>query len=153
MTARILKLLVTTVAAAFTLAACSSNEAPPENHPEPASARLFDAATHTELPQPYALPSGATTRIEVHYYGVDGADITNDLIADHYSSLTFAPTSFATVASVTGLRFQHDVTVDAAPAAASDLLIGWGHDELADELSFGPCAVTASGGAQAESHP
>ncbi len=92
---------------------------------------------------PRTLPSGATTRVDVHYYDVDGADITSDLIADHFSSLTFTPASFATVASVAGVRFEHDVTVDAAAGSASELLIGWGHDELADELSFGPYAVTA----------
>ena len=143
MRGHLLTLLVTTAAAAFTLAACSSNEAPPETHPEPVSARLFDATTHTELPQPYVLPSGATTRVDVHYYDVDGADITADLIAEHFSSLTFTPGSFATVATVAGVRFEHDVTVDAAAGAASELLMGWGHDELADELSFGPYPVTA----------
>jgi hypothetical protein len=138
-----LKLFVAATAFAFTLAACSSSEAPPENHPEPESARLFDATTHTELPQPYVLPTGVTTRVDVHYYGADGADITSELIADHYSSLTFTPATFATVASVSGARFVHDVTVAAAAGATSSLEIGWGHDELADERSFGPYAVTA----------
>ena len=41
MKARTLKLLIGTTAFAFTLAACSSDEAPPENHPEPMSAKLF----------------------------------------------------------------------------------------------------------------
>jgi hypothetical protein len=143
MKVRILKLLAATTALAFTLAACSSNEAPAENHPEPESAKLFNATTHTELPQPYVLPTGVTTRVDVHYYGADGADITSELIADHYSSLTFTPTSFATVASVTGARFVHDVTVDAAAGGTSELQIGWGHDTLADERSFGPYPVSA----------
>jgi hypothetical protein len=135
--------LLTATAFAFTLAACSSNEAPPENHSAPVSAKLFNATTRAELPQPYVFPSGSTTRVEVHYFAEDGDDITSELIADHYSSLTFAPTSFATVASVTDARFVHDVTVDAAVGGTSDLQIGWGHDDLADERSFGPYGVTA----------
>ncbi len=72
MKARTLKLLVATVAFAFTLAACSSDEVPAETTERRCPRSCSDASTHTELPQPYALPSGTTTRVEVHFYDADG---------------------------------------------------------------------------------
>ena len=93
MKARVLKLILATTAFAFTLSACSDTEAP-ASHSTPESVKLFDAATHTELPQPYALVSGATTRVEVHYYDADGDDISDELIAEHFTSLTFDPGTF-----------------------------------------------------------
>lgn len=149
MKARTLKLMLATTAFAFTLAACSDNEAPPEGHSTPESVKLFDAATHTELPQPYTLPSGVTTRVEVHFYDADGEDINDELIAEHFTSLTFTPATFATVTSVTDAKFQRDVLVNADPGATSTLLVGYGHDEAADTKSFGPYTVTASEGAPA----
>lgn len=144
MKARTLKLLLATTAFAFTLAACSDNEAPAEGHHTPESVKLFDAVTNTELPQPYVLPTGATTHIEVHYYDADGDDINDELIAGHFTSLTFDPSTFATVSEVTAAKFQRDVLVNADPGTTSALTVGYGHDEAADSKSFGPFPVTAS---------
>jgi hypothetical protein len=149
MQARALRLILATTAFAFTLAACSSEEEPGGGHDTPESVKLFDAATHTELPQPYALPSGATTRVEVHFYNSHGEDINDELIAEHFTSLTFDPGTFATVSSVTDLKFQRDVLVNADPGATSQLTVGYGHDEAADSRSFGPYTVTASEAAPA----
>ena len=102
MKARTLKLLVATTAFAFTLAACSSSEAPPENHSEPVSAKLFDAGTGVEMPLPYAFPSGGTRRVAVHYYSATGADISAELISEHYASITFTPSNFGTATNVAG---------------------------------------------------
>lgn len=146
MKARTLKLMLATAAFAFTLAACSDDEAP-AGHSTPESVKLFDAETHTELPQPYTLPSGMTTRVEVHFYDADGDDINDELIAEHFTSLTFDPGTFATVTSVTDAKFQRDVLVNADPAATAQLTVGYGHDEAADTRSFGPYPVTASEGA------
>ena len=149
MKARSLKLLPVTAAFAFTLAACG-DEAPSEGHGTPVSVKLFATGTNTELPQPYALPSGTTTRVTVHFYDADGDDISQALVdSGHFTSLTFASVAFATAAGVTGEVFQRDVTVFADPGAASELSVGYGHDAAADEETFGPYAVTASEGAPA----
>jgi hypothetical protein len=148
MKSRTLKLVLVTTAFAFTLAACSDTEAP-AGHGTPESVKLFDAGTHIELPQPYTLPTGTTTRVEVHYYDADGDDINDELIAEHFTSLTFDPGTFATVTSVTDAKFQRDVLVNAAPGVTSQLTVGYGHDEAADSRSFGPYTVTASEGAPA----
>jgi hypothetical protein len=149
MKAGTLKLLVTTTAFAFNLAACSGEEEP-GGHGTPEMVKLFDAETNTELPQPYTLASGTATRVTVHFYDADGDDISQELIdSGHFTSLTFTPSSFATVAAVTGEVFERDVTVDADPGSVSELAVGYGHDEAADVRSFGPYAVTASEGAPA----
>ena len=144
MQSRTLKLMLTTAAFAFALAACSDDEAP-AGHGTPESVKLFDATTHTELPQPYALVSGATTRVEVHYYDADGDDISNELLAEHFTSLTFDPGTFATVSSVAAAKFQRDVLVNAAIGGTAALTVGYGHDEAADSRSFGPFPVAATG--------
>ena len=144
MKSRSLKLVLVATAFAFTLAACSDTEAP-AGHGTPESVKLFDAETHTELPQPYSLVSGATTRVEVHYFDADGDDISNELIAEHFTSLTFDPGTFATVSSVTDAKFQRDVLVSAAIGGTAALTVGYGHDEAADSRSFGPFTVTATG--------
>ena len=147
MKARTLAFMLAVTAFAFTASACSSDEDTGGGHDSPESVKLFNAATHEELPTPYTLPSGSTTRIEVHYYNAHGDDINDQLIAEHFTSLTFDPGTFATVSSVTDAKFQRDVLVNAEPGATAQLSVGYGHDEAADSRTFGPFEVTASGGA------
>jgi len=113
-------------------------EAPEEGH-TPASAKLFDP-TGTELTPAFTLPRGQTLRIEIRYYADDG-DVITGIETEHYSSLTFAPGTLATVAPVSGKRFIWDVTA-ASAAGAGTVSVGYGHDAAADELSFGPFGVT-----------
>jgi len=148
MKARTLRLVLATTAFAFTLAACSDTEAP-AGHGTPESVTLFDAETNTALPEPYTLPTGTTTRIEVVFYDADGADINSELAAGHFSSLAFDPASFATVTPVAGEKFLYDVLVNADPGVTAAATVGYGHDEAADESSFGPYTVIASEGAPA----
>jgi hypothetical protein len=146
MKAHTLRLLLATTAFAFTLAACSSDESGPE-HGTPASVKLFDTETNSEL-QPIELPASATTRVTVHFYDADGDDISQELIdTGHFTSLTFGSVAFATSAPVAGEVFQRNVTVFADPLEASTVTVGYGHDEEADDLAFGPYPVTAVEGA------
>ena len=128
----------------FTLAACSDDEAAPSGHGTPVSTKLFDVATGSELPAPYQLPAGATTRVEVRFYDADGGLLNAELEASHFTSVTFTPAEFATVADVEGQKFQRDVTVTAAAGATAALAVGYGHDAAADEESFGPYDVVAA---------
>jgi len=130
--------------ALFTLAACSDDEAAPSGHGSPVSTKLFDVATNTELPAPYQLPAGTTTRVEVRFYDADGGLLNAELEAGHFTSLTFTPAEFATVADVEGQKFQRDVSVTAAAGATGTLAVGYGHDAAADEQSFGPYDVVAA---------
>jgi uncharacterized repeat protein (TIGR04052 family) len=137
------------VAAALALAAlvaCSSDESPSEGHGDPESVKLIDVASGAELPVPYQLPSGATTRVEVQFFDADGELINDYIASDHYTDLVFSPGAFATQADVTGERFQRDVTVAGAVGSTAAVTIGYGHEVAADERVFGPYDVAATSG-------
>ncbi len=120
------------------VAGCSTEPAA-EDH-TPASARLFSGST--ELTPTVTLAPGVTTRIEIHFYHDTGEEITG--IEDvHFASLTFSPSTLATVTAVSGHHFQFDVTPQGS-AGTGTVTVGFGHDELADELSLGPFSVTVT---------
>lgn len=139
--------LTTGLAIAGALAACSSDEEGGGHGHTPESVALYSASSGQELPEPtpgvYGIATGVTTRVEVRFYDADGHDISDELISGHYTSLTFNPGTFATVADVPGQRFQRDVTVSAAAGTDATVSAGYGHDEAADELTFGPYNIRA----------
>jgi hypothetical protein len=128
-------ILVAVLAAA---AACGGEETAPENHAEPVDAKLF--VSGTEVTPSLTLMAGQTVRIEVRFYADDGDQITG-LETEHYTALTFSPATLASTAAVSGLRFFVDVTAQSTPGTGT-VMVGFGHDDLADELSFGPFDVT-----------
>ncbi len=54
--------------------------------------------------------------------------------------LTFTPADLATTAEVADHHFQKDITAGAEPGTGT-YMVGYGHDEAADELTFGPFDV------------
>lgn len=120
------------------LGACSNTEDPGDAH-MPAAAKLFNS-TGTELTPNLQLAQGATIRVEVRFFADDG-DLLTGLDTEHYALLTFAPGSLVTVAPVAGQRFFFDLTAQSAPGTGT-VMVGFGHDTLADEFSFGPFGVT-----------
>ncbi len=131
------------------VAACSSDESPSSEHGDPESVKLIDVATGAELPVPYQLTSGATTRVEVQFFDADGELINDAIASDHYTELAFSPNAFATQADVAGERFQRDVTVAGTIGSTAAVTIGYGHEVAADERIFGPYDVAATAGAAA----
>ena len=115
-------------------------------------ALVEEATTVAELHHPSIVEIHAVEQDERGLYLVferlEGRCL-DELIAEHFTSLTFDPGTFATVTSVTDAKFQRDVLVNADPGATSQLTVGYGHDEAADTQSFGPFTVTASEGAPA----
>jgi hypothetical protein len=126
------------VAAITVLGACSSEETAPEEHATPVDAKLFIQGT--EVTPDITLPAGQTVRVEVRFLDANG-DVIVGLEDEHYTALTFSPASLAATAAVTGQRFFVDVTVQAASGAAGTVTVGFGHDALADEGTFGPFDV------------
>lgn len=131
------------VAPAFALAlatgACSSSETGPGPDAHvPTSAKLF--VNGVDVTANLILPAGATTRVQIKFYLADGSEETT-IETTHFSSLTFTPTVLATPAGVADHRFQWDVTAQGA-AGTGTVMVGFGHDNLADEDSFGPFPVT-----------
>jgi hypothetical protein len=123
---------------ALTLAACGSNEPPPEEGHTPANAALFVGDVNVSAA--LVLPAGETVRVEVRFLD-DQGDVITGIEGDHHTKLTFTPAALATTASVDGQNFQKDVTAQADPATGT-LTVGYGHDEAADELEFAPYDVT-----------
>lgn len=133
------RILLATAAIVFLAAACGGDEAGPEAGHTPAAAKLF-GPNGAELTPNVTLAQGQTVRIEVRFFAADGDQITG-IETEHYSSLTFAPGTLATAAAVAGQHFFWDVTA-ASTAGGGSVSVGYGHDVDADELTFGPFAVT-----------
>jgi hypothetical protein len=134
---------VLAVAFALTLAACSDDEQPAEESHHPHSAGIFVAGA--EVTDALVLPVGETVRVEIKFFNDEGDEITG-IEDEHFGTLTFTPTTLATTADVADHHFQKDVTAGAEPGTGS-YTIGYGHDEAADEESFGPypASVVAAG--------
>ena len=148
MKARTLRLVLAAAAFAFTLAACSDDEAP-AGHSQPETVTLVDVESGEVFNDSFTLPAGSTTRIAIHFYDADGQDITEELIeTGHQTALVFTPGTFASQADVTGAPFERDVTVDAAAGATASLVVGYGHEDATQE-QFGSYEVTASESATA----
>jgi hypothetical protein len=129
-----------TASFALALAACGGDEAPPEEGHHPHSAVLFIAGN--EVTNALVLPAGETVRIEIRFFD-DGGDEITGIEAEHFAALTFDPTTLATTQDVDGQHFQKDVTAQ-GDIGAGNYTVGYGHDEAADEESFGPFPVTVA---------
>jgi len=116
------------------LAGCGSDETAPEEGHTPASAAVF--VGEFDVTDALVLPSGKAVRVQVKFYDEHGEEITG-IDATHFASLTFTPATLATVADVGGEHFQKDVTGGAEPGTGT-YSVGYGHDETAGELTFGP---------------
>jgi hypothetical protein len=120
-----------------TMSACSSDETGPDVH-TPTTVKLF--VNGIDETADLVLPAGATTLVVVKFYDQHGDEMTT-IETEHFSTLTFTPTALAAPADVAGHHFQHNVTAQAG-AGAGTVMVGFGHDALADEDSFGPFPVT-----------
>ena len=129
---------VSAAALALTIGGCSSDEAAAPHDHAPASAKLF--VNNVDVTANLVLPAGAVTRVVVKFYHDDGDEILGTEL-DHYAALNFSPGALATTAGVADTHYAFDVSAQAV-AGTGTMLVGWGHDALADELSFGPFPVT-----------
>jgi hypothetical protein len=125
---------------ALPITSCGGDETDPEEGHTPDDAALF--VDDVDVSAGLLLPAGETVRVEVRFLDHDGAEIPG-IEDEHHTSLTFTPAALATTASVAGQNFQKDVTAQADPAVG-DVMVGYGHDEDADELEFGPFPVTVA---------
>jgi hypothetical protein len=100
----------------------------------------------TDVTSGLAIEAGQTVRVEVRFYDEHDEEITG-IAATHFASLTFTPATLATVADVPGEHFQKDVTAGIETGTGT-YTVGYGHDEEADELAFGPhpASVVLTGG-------
>ena len=138
--------LLPAVLAALTVAACSDDETGPEESHTPERAAIF--VDGIDASDNLLLPVGEAMRVEIRFYDDENEEITG-IDDDHFTSITFLPEDLATVEDVTGENFRKDVTGGAAVGTGT-FTVGYGHDEAADELEFGPfdATVVATGGAR-----
>jgi|GEM_PF-731382 len=121
---------------AIAFAGCGDDETAPDEGHTPDAAALF--VNGTDVSDGLVLPAGETVRVEVRFIH-DGEFITG-IEGEHHAGLTFSPGTLAIVASVADHNFQKDVTGQSSPGTG-EVRVGYGHDEAADELSFGPFPV------------
>lgn len=124
--------------------ACGSDEtaAPPDHTPVTYNL-IINEVPGTE---PYAIAAGETSHIRIKFFNAAGEDL-DEVEAEHFAGLTFNPGALATVERTTGTHYQFDVTTGSTPASGV-LVVSFGHDEGADEVSFDPAAVNVTGGGQ-----
>jgi hypothetical protein len=118
------------------LAACEEDETTGETGHTPDEAVI----TVDGLPvDTLRLTQAGTTRVVIRFYH-DG-ELLDDIEVDHHTRLTFSPPTLATDAAVGGANFSRDVTGDAVAGTLGTAMVGYGHDEAADDAEFGPFDV------------
>jgi hypothetical protein len=122
------------------LAGCGDDETGPAHDHTPASAALF--AGTQDVTSDLRVRAGQVLRVQVRFFDDEGNEITG-IEDDHQTRLVFTPADLVTTADVAGRNFQKDLTAGAASGTGS-YTIGYGHDEDADELTFGPHPVTVT---------
>jgi hypothetical protein len=127
----------TILLAVLALASCGDDETAPEEGHAPDDAALF--VNGTDVSDGLVLPAGEVVRVEVRF--LHEGEVITGIEGEHHALLTFTPATMAIVVSVADHNFQKDVTGQAQPVTGT-VEVGYGHDEAADELSFGPIPVT-----------
>lgn len=130
--------LLPAVVLAAALVACSDDETGPEEAHTPDHAKVF--VGNIDVSENLILPAGEAVRVEIRFYNAQDEEITG-IEGEHFASITFTPDDFATVADVADHHFQKDVT-GGGSAGEATFEVGYGHDEAADELEFGPFDAT-----------
>ena len=91
---------------------------------------------------PYTFTAGQTVRVRIKFFNAEQQDL-DPAEGEHFGGITFNPASLATVSRVSGHNYQFDVT--GGTPGTGTLQIGYGHDDLADEVTFDPAPVTVAG--------
>ena len=123
-----------------TVAACGTTEAPPLTDHAAATYNLL--VNDLEVSAAYTFTAGQTVRVRIKFFNAGQQDL-DPVEGTHFGGLTFSPPSLATVTRVAGHNFQFDVT--GGTAGTGTLQVGYGHDELADEVTFDPATVNVAG--------
>jgi hypothetical protein len=129
--------LLPLAALAALIAACSDNEAPPAEDHTPVSYNLL--VNDIAVTAPYTFTSGQTVRVRVKFFNAAQEDL-DDVESSHFGGITFNPASLATAVRLSDHHYQFDVT--GGTAGTGTLQVSYGHDELADEVTFTPADVT-----------
>ena len=119
--------------------ACGSDE--PQAAPDHTPVTYHLLVNDIEVSAPYTFTAGQTVRVRLKLFNAQQDDL-DDVEAEHFAGLTFDPASLATITRVMGHNYQFDVS--GGTAGTGTLQVGFGHDELADEVAFDPAPVTVT---------
>ena len=117
--------------------ACGSNETQAIDDHTPVTYDVF--VNDVPVSAPYSFTAGQTVRVRFKFFNAAQEDL-DDVEAEHFAGFTFNPASLAAATRVTGHNYQFDVT--GGIAGTGTLQVSYGHDELADEVTFDPATVT-----------
>src|SRR5215210_3447112 len=123
------------------VAACGGDETQPTNAdhiPE-----LYTISVDGTLANPpYIFPVGQTVVVRINFLNKEGENL-DDVEASHFAGLTFQPSTLASAERRADHHFQFDVTGEAE--GTGTMMVGFGHDDSADEETFSPAPMTLEG--------
>jgi hypothetical protein len=124
------------------IVACSDNESPPVDHDH--TPVEYDVLVNgAPASGPYTFTAGQTDRVQIKFFNEAGEDL-DEVESSHFGGLIFEPASLATVVRVADHNYQFDVT--GGTPGSGTLVIGFGHEETADEVTFPSEPVTVNPG-------
>ncbi len=139
MTSRRLSLFGFALGWAVVVAGCSSDETTATEDHDPVSVTLsVNGVTNPD--GKLHLPEGQTVTVRATFLNAAG-DNLDDVEGEHFSLLTFTPAGIATATVDPAAHYSQQVVVNAAAPATGTVMVGFGHDALADEHSLGPIDV------------
>ena len=122
------------------VAACGGDETQPTEDHTPTSYTI--SVENIPVTAPYSFPLGQTVLVRIEFTNAAG-EILDDVESSHFAALTFQPGSLASAERRADHHFQFEVTGDAE--GTGTMMVGFGHDDSADEETFSPAPVTIVG--------
>ena len=117
---------------ALALGACDSDEATSVEEHAPDNI-TFIVNGDTLATDTLVLTEGTVDTARIIF--TEGTDNLDDVEAEHYSGLVFTPAA-GTALLDPAAHYTHRVTVSAFAGDTGHVVVGFGHDTLADEHSF-----------------
>ena len=132
------------VGAILAASACDSNESTKEGD-EHDPVRVVLSVNGTAMTgDTLFLPVGMTDVIVRGTFYNSADESLDDVETEHFTQLTFDPTTLATAAIDLDHHYTHSLDVQGAANAIGTVHIGFGHDALADEHSLSaPVRITS----------
>ena len=129
------------VAAVLALAmGCGGDETQPNEDHTPVSYTI--SIDGSPVPAPYTFAAGETVLVRITFFNAAQENL-DDVEAGHFAGLTFTPPSLALATRRADHHFQFDVT--GQTAGNGTMTVGYGHEDLANEVSFPPALVAVTG--------
>lgn len=130
------------VGAILAASACDSSESTGEGDAHDPARVVLSVNGAAMTGDTLFLPFGQTVTVRATFYTAAN-DNLDDQETEHWSTLTFDPTTLAAAAVDVDHHYSHQVTVNGTADAKGMVDIGYGHDELADEHALhAPVRIT-----------